>query len=100
MPQDQERYLPIEGKAKYGVDRANAAHNGWRQAGRAKINVVIGNVEIFNIPKFTKAFKIKYPQPDVVKAHLPKIEVFAKALHSKVVLPSTLRSFAIVAASG
>ena len=37
----------------------------------------------------------KYPQPDLVKAHLPEIEAFARTLHSNVVLP-LLRLFAIV----
>jgi len=36
-----------------------------------------------------------YDQPDLLKAHLPEIEVFSKALHNNVVLP-LLRLFAIV----
>jgi isopenicillin N synthase-like dioxygenase len=50
---------------------------------------------MFNIPKFTADFEGKYPLPDLVKAHLPEIEVFARALHSNVV-PPLLRLFAIV----
>ncbi|KAE9371909.1 putative UPF0676 protein [Stipitochalara longipes BDJ] len=87
--------LPTEEKAKYEVDYANADYNGWRRAGRGKISAARDNVEIFNIPKFTKDFVGKYPRPELVKAHLPDIEVFAKALHSNVVLP-LLRLFAIV----
>lgn len=87
--------LDVEEKAKYEVDYANADYNGWRRAGRGKISAVRDNVEIFNIPKFTEDFEGKYPQPDLINAHLPEIEVFAKALHSNVVLP-LLRLFAIV----
>lgn len=87
--------LPIEEKARYEVDYANADYNGWRRAGRGKISAVRDNVEIFNIPKFTTDFEGKYPQPDLVKAHLPEIEIFSKALHSNIVLP-LLRLFAIV----
>ncbi len=50
---------------------------------------------MFNIPKFTPDFEGKYPQLDLVKVHLPEIGVFARALHSNVVLP-LLRLFAIV----
>jgi isopenicillin N synthase-like dioxygenase len=87
--------LPTEEKAKYEVDYANADYNGWRRAGRSKISAAPDNIEMFNIPKFTADFEGKYPLPDLVKAHLPEIEVFARALHSNVVLP-LLRLFAIV----
>ena len=87
--------LPVEEKAKYEVDYANADYNGWRRAGRGKIAAVKDNVEIFNIPKFTRDFEGKYPQPDLVKAHISEIETFSKALHSNVVLP-LIRLFAII----
>ena len=87
--------LPTEEKAKYEVDYANADYNGWRRAGRSKISAAPDNIEMFNIPKFTADFEGKYPLLDLVKAHLPEIEVFARALHSNVVLP-LLRLFAIV----
>jgi isopenicillin N synthase-like dioxygenase len=87
--------LEVEEKAKYEIDYTNADYNGWRLARRSKISSVRDNVEIFNIPKFTKDFEGKYPLPDLIKAHLPDIEVFARALHSNVVLP-LLRLFAIV----
>lgn len=50
---------------------------------------------MYNIPKFTDDFKNKYDHPDLIKAHLPEIEVFHRALHSNVVLP-LLRLFAII----
>jgi len=87
--------LDIEEKAKYEVDYTYADYNGWRRAGRGKISDVRDNVEVFNIPKFAKDFEGKYPQPDLIKAHLPEIEVVVKALHSNIVLP-LLRFFAIV----
>jgi len=87
--------LDIEEKAKYEVDYANADYNGYRRAGRYKTAAVVDNVEMYNFAKFTKDFEGKYNHPDLVKAHLPEIEVFAKALHSNVVLP-LLRLFAIV----
>jgi len=73
-------------KSKYAIDAVNADYNGWRTG---------HGVEIFNIPKFTKDFQGKYPQPEIVKAHIDEIEVFSRALHSNVVLP-LLRLFAIV----
>jgi len=87
--------LDAQEKAKYEVDYANADYNGWRRSGRHQVNKAFDNVEIYNIPKFTKNFEGKYPQPDLLKAHLPEIEVFSRALHSNVVLP-LLRLFAIV----
>jgi len=87
--------LDVEEKAKYEVDYANADYNGRRRVGRGKISQVKDNVEIYNIPKFTKDFEGKYQQPDLIKAHLPEIDVFARALHSNVVLP-LLRLFAII----
>jgi len=50
---------------------------------------------MYNFSKFTKDFEGKYHHPDLIKAHLPEIEDFAKKLHSNVVLP-LLRLFAIV----
>lgn len=87
--------LDVEEKAKYEVDYANADYNGWRRAGRRTVGPVKDNVEMFNFPKFTPDFEGRYGQPDLLKAHLPEIEVFARALHSNVVLP-LLRLFAIV----
>lgn len=87
--------LDPEEKAKHEVDYANADYNGWRRAGRNKNGATKDTVEMFNIPKFTKDFVGKYTQPDLLRAHLPEIEVFARALHSNVVLP-LLRLFAIV----
>lgn len=87
--------LDIEEKAKHEVDYANADYNGWRRAGRSRNGATKDTVEMFNIPKFTKDFEGKYTQPDLLKAHLPEIEAFARALHSNVVLP-LLRLFAIV----
>jgi len=87
--------LDTEEKAKYEIDYANADYNGWRRPGRGKVGPVKDNVEIFNIPKFTKDFEGKYRQPDLVKAYLPEIEAFSRALHNNVVLP-LLRLFAIV----
>jgi len=87
--------LPIEEKAKHEVDYANADYNGWRRAGRAENGATKDAIEMFNMPKFTKDFEGKYSQPDLIKAHLPEIEVFARALHSNVVLP-LLRLFAII----
>jgi isopenicillin N synthase-like dioxygenase len=85
--------LDTEEKAKHEVDYANADYNGWRRARGSGKNS--DAVEIFNIPKFTKDFEGKYTLPDLIRAHLPEVEVFARALHSNVVLP-LLRLFAIV----
>ncbi len=89
--------LPVSEKEKYEVDYAKADYNGWRRPNRGqKVGVKDdGGIEIFNIPKFTRDFEGKYPQPELVKAHLPEIEHFAKTLHSNVILP-LLRLFAIV----
>ncbi|UPX10632.1 uncharacterized protein EKO05_0001278 [Ascochyta rabiei] len=87
--------LPTSEKEKYEVNYAEADYNGWRRPGRSLIAQAKDNIEIYNIPKFTDDFKGKYDQPDLLKAHLPEIEVFQKALHSNVVLP-LLRLFAIV----
>ncbi|PVH80865.1 gibberellin 2-oxidase [Cadophora sp. DSE1049] len=87
--------LPVSEKEKYEIDYAKADYNGWRRPGRGKISAVKDNVEIFNIPKFTKDFEGRYKLPDIVQAHLDEIEVFSKALHSNVVLP-LLRLFAII----
>jgi len=87
--------LDIEEKAKYEVNYAEADYNGWRRAGRRVNQPVKDNIEIYNIPKFTKDFEGKYQQPDLLKAHLPEIEVFSRRLHSNVVLP-LLRLFAII----
>lgn len=53
------------------------------------------NIEMYNMAKFTKDFEGKYDHPDLIKAHLPEIEKFHRALHSNVVLP-LLRLFAMV----
>jgi isopenicillin N synthase-like dioxygenase len=87
--------LPVEEKARYEVNYAAADYNGWRRAGRRVNQPVKDNIEIYNIPKFTKDFEGKYQQPDLLKAHLPEIEVFSRALHSNVVVP-LLRLFAII----
>jgi isopenicillin N synthase-like dioxygenase len=87
--------LPVEEKEKYEVNYAAADYNGWRRAGRSVQVKAKDNVEIFNIPKFTKDFEGKYSYPDLIKAHLPEIEVFSRALHANVVLP-LLRLFAII----
>lgn len=87
--------LPVEEKAKSEVDYANADYNGWRRSGRYKSGAVKDNIEMYNFAKFTQDFAGKYHHPDLIKAHLPEIEVFQKALHSNVVLP-LLRLFAIV----
>ncbi|RDW63902.1 putative UPF0676 protein [Coleophoma crateriformis] len=87
--------LDTEEKGKYEIDYANADYNGWRRPGRGRSGPVKDNIEIFNIPKFTKDFEGKHPLPDLLKAHLPEIEHFSRSLHSNVVLP-LLRLFAIV----
>ncbi|KAI9744923.1 MAG: hypothetical protein M1818_001849 [Claussenomyces sp. TS43310] len=87
--------LPVEEKSKYEIDYANADYNGWARPGRGKADPVTSNIEVFNIPKFTKDFQGRYKQPDLLRAHLPEIETFSRALHSNVVLP-LLRLFAIV----
>jgi isopenicillin N synthase-like dioxygenase len=84
--------LPTEEKAKYECNYAAADYNGWRRSFKGRAN---DNVEIYNIPKFTKDFEGKYPQPEMLKAHLPDIEHFSKTLHNNVVLP-LLRLFAII----
>jgi isopenicillin N synthase-like dioxygenase len=84
--------LPTSEKEKFECDYKAADYNGWR---RPRVENHKDNVEIYNIPKFTDDFKGKYDQPDLLKAHLPEIEVFQKALHANVVLP-LLRLFAIV----
>ncbi|KAI0128989.1 gibberellin 2-oxidase [Xylariales sp. AK1849] len=87
--------LPVQEKQKYEVNYAQADYNGWRRPGRALQVKSKDNIEMYNIPKFTPDFKGRYNHPDLIKAHLPEIEVFHRALHSNVVLP-LLRLFAIV----
>jgi isopenicillin N synthase-like dioxygenase len=87
--------LPVDEKAKYECNYREADYNGWRRSGRRLENKGFDNVEIYNIPKFTKDFEGKYQQPDLLKAHLSEIEHFSKTLHSNVVLP-LLRLFAII----
>ena len=88
--------LPESEKEKYEVKYKIADYNGWRRRGlRAPEGKPRDNVEMYNIPKFTKDFEGKYQHPDLIKAHLPEIESFQKALHANVVLP-LLRLFAIV----
>ncbi|KAI1854964.1 hypothetical protein JX266_001082 [Neoarthrinium moseri] len=87
--------LPTEEKEKFEVNYAEADYNGWRRPGRYMQVKAKDNVEMYNIAKFTKDFEGKYDHPDLIKAHLPEIEVFHRALHSNVVLP-LLRLFAII----
>lgn len=87
--------LPTSEKEKYEINYAEADYNGWRRPGRSLVAKAKDNIEIFNFPKFTDDFKGKYDHPDLLKAHLPEIETFQRALHSNVVLP-LLRLFAIV----
>jgi isopenicillin N synthase-like dioxygenase len=87
--------LPTSEKEKYENDYKAADYNGWRRPGRSLVANARDNIEIYNFPKFTDDFKGKYDQPDLLKAHLPEIEAFQRALHANVVLP-LLRLFAIV----
>ncbi|KAF2679695.1 Clavaminate synthase-like protein [Lentithecium fluviatile CBS 122367] len=87
--------LPASEKEKYECNYAAADYNGWRRPGRAQVANTNDNIEIYNIPKFTPDFAGKYDYPDLLKAHLPEIETFQRALHANVVLP-LLRLFAIV----
>jgi isopenicillin N synthase-like dioxygenase len=87
--------LPVEEKEKFELDYASADYNGWRRNGRSKQGDVKDNVEIYNIPKFTKDFEGKYQHPDLLQAHLPEIEHFSRTLHSNVVIP-LLHLFAII----
>jgi len=48
--------LPLEEKMRYECDFANGGYNGYRPSGRNKIGNVKDNVEIYNIPKFTRDF--------------------------------------------
>lgn len=84
--------LPVEEKAKYECNYAAADYNGWRRNRKDAPN---SHVEIYNIPKFTKDFEGKYPQPDLLKAHLLDIEHFSRTLHNNVVIP-LLHLFAII----
>lgn len=79
--------LPVSEKEKYENDYAIADYNGWRRNGRAPQGTIKDNFEVYNFPKFTKDFEGKYDQPDLIKAHLPEVEYFAKTLHSNVILP-------------
>ncbi|KAL6708386.1 hypothetical protein ACN47E_002649 [Coniothyrium glycines] len=87
--------LPTSEKEKYEVNYAAADYNGWRRPGRTVNANAFDNIEMFNFPKFTDDFKGKYDHPDLLKAHLPEIETFQRALHANVVLP-LLRLFAII----
>jgi isopenicillin N synthase-like dioxygenase len=87
--------LPTPEKEKYEVNYKAADYNGWRRNGRAAIGSTTDNIEIFNIPKFTPDFVGNYDYPELIKAHLPEIETFQRALHANVVLP-LLRLFAII----
>lgn len=87
--------LPTSEKEKFEVKYGKADYNGWRRPGRAVIANTRDNIEMYNIPKFTDDFKGQYSHPGLIKAHLPEIEVFHRALHSNVVLP-LLRLFAII----
>ncbi|KAL3709032.1 hypothetical protein TMatcc_002821 [Talaromyces marneffei ATCC 18224] len=83
-------------KEKYEVNYGAADYNGWRRPGRyMAANNARDNIEIYNFAKFTKDFEGKYNHPDLIKAHLPEIETFHRALHANVVLP-LLRLFAII----
>jgi isopenicillin N synthase-like dioxygenase len=88
--------LPTEVKEKSEINYKIADYNGWRRPGRSGAEgKPKDNIEMYNIPKFIKDFEGKYHHPDLIKAHLPEIEDFQKALHANVVLP-LLRLFAIV----
>lgn len=87
--------LPLEEKTKYNCNFEAADYNGYRPVGRSKMGKSVDNYEMYNFAKFTKDFEGKYDQPDLLKAHLDEIEVFAKVLHNNVVL-LLLRLFAIV----
>ncbi|KAF2654655.1 gibberellin 2-oxidase [Lophiostoma macrostomum CBS 122681] len=87
--------LPTSEKEPFEVNYKAADYNGWRRRGTGASSTPFNNIEMFNIPKFTPDFAGKYGQPDLLKAHLPEIEVFQRALHANVVLP-LLRLFAIV----
>lgn len=88
--------LPVAEKEKYEVRYAEADYNGWRRPGRfAYKNNSRDNIEMYNFAKFTEDFAGKYDHPDLIKAHLPEIEAFHRALHANVVVP-LLRLFAIV----
>ncbi|KAJ4516826.1 hypothetical protein HRR78_007000 [Exophiala dermatitidis] len=87
--------LPVSEKEKYEVRYAEADYNGWRRPGRSLQVKSPDNVEMYNFAKFTADFAGKYDHPDLIKAHLPEIEVFHRALHNNVVLP-LLRLFAII----
>ncbi|KAF2811302.1 putative oxidoreductase [Mytilinidion resinicola] len=88
--------LPTEEKEKYIADFANGAYNGYRRPGQYAVGTVPDNIEVYNFAKFTDDFKHQEEHlPDVLKAHLPEIAAFHRALHANVVLP-LLRLFAIV----
>jgi isopenicillin N synthase-like dioxygenase len=88
--------LPEPEKEKSELDFKVGDFNGWRRPGLgAPEGKPKDNFEIYNIPKFTQDFEGKYHHPDLIKAHLPEIEAFQKALHANIVLP-LLRLFAII----
>lgn len=88
--------LPVEEKEKYEADYASGENNGWRRRRPRKDGAAAyDNVEVFNFPKFTKDFEGRYAYPELLKPFLPEVELFARALHSNVVLP-LLRLFAII----
>lgn len=87
--------LPVSEKEKYEINYAAADYNGWRRPRRQLQEKTFDNVEIYNFAKFIPEFEGKYDQPDLLKAHLPEIAAFQRALHENVVLP-LLRLFAIV----
>ncbi|KAH9909157.1 putative oxidoreductase [Xylariomycetidae sp. FL2044] len=90
--------LPEAEKAKYEVDYRSADYNGWRRRGLRSYeggNNTRDNIEMYNMPKFTKDFEGRYGHPDLIRAHLAEIERFHRALHANVVLP-LLRLFAVV----
>ncbi|QIW96768.1 hypothetical protein AMS68_002286 [Peltaster fructicola] len=89
--------LPESEKEQYEVNYKIADYNGWRRRGLRSSDdgKTKDNIEMYNIPKFTKDFEGKYGHPELIKANLAEIERFHKALHNNVVLP-LLRLLAIV----
>jgi len=80
--------LPLEEKLKYKPDLDAGKFNGYTPAGRRVINEQTGlkdKIEIWNMPKFNGYFPQEYPE--LIKAHLPEIEEFARALHTEVLDP-------------
>jgi len=80
--------LPLEEKLKYVPDLDAGQFNGYTPAGRRVANEQTGlkdKIEIWNMPKFNGHFHQEYPE--LIKAHLPEIEEFARALYTEVLDP-------------